>query len=347
MATDHPPPPPTSIFVGTDSNGSELPRDTRTYADIIYLKITANECTNPATVEGILFSSNTPEKLKLKPRRSNLPNQAMVTIYGAHVRSLAIDLVSIPLYPVLATDTESVNSIEAEYGITTDSHLLPLIHQAGATIGIFDSPQWPSADAYMHFIAKVDLIRPASFDSCYLDLPQLLGSEGGRGDPRAYGFASLLSAFVGRRAPHFMHNNGPIFENVDAGEVQASVNNRIVEQSTIGNGGEPTANGVRYLCHSGTPMALPPRLDPKIARSFIEPEPSDCAGAPLFQAVNITSDTTRRLLESGIIGSIAATLLIETLFIAETKPKDPETKQGHRSERIGWLLRGHRRDHPT
>jgi hypothetical protein len=55
---------------------------------------------------------------------------------------------------------------------------------------------------------------------------------------------------------------------------------------------------------------------------YVKSGDPDCSGAPLFQAVDVTSDTTRRLFFAGIIGALAATIIIEALFLGETDDGD-------------------------
>src|SRR5262249_44757039 len=103
-------------------------------------------------------------------------------------------------------------------------------------------------------------------------------------------------------------------EFVNVAEVSVSVRNLVVTPSTLGTGGTATAAGATYLCNRQASEGAPPvYLIPRAA------PPSDCSGAPLFQPVDVNSDSSRRFFVGGIVGALAATLLVESLFFAETK----------------------------
>ncbi len=323
VGSEHPPPPPVGLAIGTNSDTGRLRNDPHAYASIIYLNVTTTGCHNPATIEGTLIRSKATEKAELETRGAALPKQAIVTIDGARVRDISVGLSNPPPYPVLFTGTEGFIH-QGDYGkIAIRNHTLPSTYREGATTTVLEAPEWPTTKATLHFIAKVDLIRPAAFHSCYLELPELLNGEIAKEDG-AYEWASVVNDLVGHRLQRLLakHLESGFEEAVGAGEIQASVGGRTVAQDTIGAGGEATAAGVRYLCHDEIEKVLPPRLDPKIARPFIEPAKSDCSGEPLFQAVDVVNDITRRLFAGGILGAIAVSLIIETLFIAETELKD-------------------------
>jgi hypothetical protein len=313
---DHAPPAPVALVIRTDANDF-FPGSEKTYEGLIYLDVTAKECRNPAKVEGTLVRSQATQAAELAASGGRPPEQAMVTFYGARVRSVKLGLSSPPLFATFVNDTGELGTFDNAGIVVVHNQQLPLIHQNGATTAILNARQWPATNAYLHFVAEVDLVRPASFDSCYLDLPHLLSFEGDDGPTSPYGRAAEGGLHVARRIPHLTNLEFPDFEeSIGAGDVRGNMAGRIVDQSTIGKG-ELAGTGVRFRCRYRTKQPVPAGLDPKLARPFIEPLPPNCSGTPRFQAVDLTSDTTRRLSLGGILGALALTLIVETLFIAE------------------------------
>lgn len=319
LGTSHAPPAPSAIFIGTDANNFNLPRAAGTYGSIAYLQVSASECRDPATVYGTLIRSPATRAAELEGRHrgTSPPKQALVTIYGARVKSFVIGLSSPPLFATFVTHTGELGTFDEAGVLTVHNTSLPLIRRNGATTAILNAPAWPATNAVLHFVAKVDLVRPAGFHSCYLDLPQLLSFEEDN-EQRAYERAATISRDISDRVPRLADMEFPDEEDIEAGDVRATVTGRILEPSTIGDG-EAIASGVRYRCQNTARRAVPRELDPAVARPFVEPRKPDCSGTPLFQAVDATSDTTRRLFAAGILGALGATVIVETLFVAETE----------------------------
>lgn len=71
-------------------------------------------------------------------------------------------------------------------------------------------------------------------------------------------------------------------------------------------------------------------LESRISPEFNEAENPNCSGVPLFQAVDVTSDTTRRLFIGGIVGALAATLVLEAMFLGETADSGGGKSSGRR-----------------
>jgi hypothetical protein len=316
---DHAPPAPVALVIRTDASDF-FPGSEKTYESLIYLEVTAKECRNPAKIEGTLVRPQTTQAAELNASRSggSPPEQAMVTVYGARVQSLKLGLSSPPLFATFVNHTGELGTFDNTGTIVVHNQQLPLIHQHDATTAILNARQWPATNAYLHFVAEIDIVRPASFDSCYLDLPQLLSFQGEEGPTSPYRRASEDGLHISQRIPHLTKREFPDFEEpIGAGDVRGSMTGRIVDESTIGKG-ELAGTGVRFRCQYATKQSVPAGLDPELARPFIEPLPPNCAGTPRFQAVDLTSDTTRRLSLGGMLGALALTLIVETLFIAET-----------------------------
>jgi hypothetical protein len=100
-----------------------------------------------------------------------------------------------------------------------------------------------------------------------------------------------------------------------------------VVSGTIGEGGQAEGAGVRYRCHELHGDAdHPPGVEQSLLPLYVIHGNPNCSGAPLFQAVDVASDTQRRIFFAGIIGAIAATLMIEALFLGETEAADGGAK---------------------
>ena len=337
LASDKGPPAPVGLAVGTDAidEGLHEGGSDGTRPSVLDLNVHANGCTNPVTVEGTLLRSTDTWYAERRGRFSAAPQQAMITLTGARVRRLVVGVeegTSARLLPTIGT----VRMLSlAGKPVVVHNHLLPLVRRGDTTTAILNAPQWAQAMTPLGFVITADLIRPAGLDSCYLDIPQLFDNfEPGTGVSmfrRAETALEHISEHVPKlaqaqtvRVSEFEPPPATDGEDIGAAEVDASVSGRFAVQGTLGSGGAITAAGVRYLCHSYVAHKPPVTgLDARIAPEFTEPSANpNCSGVPLFQTVYVVSDTTRRLFAAGIIGALAATLIIEALFLGETEPSE-------------------------
>jgi hypothetical protein len=344
LTAEHGPPAPVALVVGTNAvdmgPGTSVLEGIRPSA--LDLKVRAGGCVNPVTIEGTLWRSTATWVAEWHGRYAAPPTQAIITLAGARVRKFVVGVDSF--------STEAPGGIQRTagtarvtglgYTVVVHNDVLPLIRVGDTTSAVLDAKQWGDAATPLGFLITADLIDPAGFDSCYLDLPELY-PYAYSSEPQTNAFVRALNGLIDASARYLRPNRRPKLLGVAGTEqeelgtalVNASVHGRSVGGGSIGVGGTMTTGGVRYLCHSfarNSPSAN--ALDPHISPEFDEAENPDCSGVPLFQAADVTSDTTRRLFAAGIIGALAATLIIEALFLGETESSDA-------SEATAWRRR--------
>jgi hypothetical protein len=339
LGTDHGPPRPVALTLGTDAiDGStpirEIPvrdRGIRASPAALYLTIHASGCTNPVTLEGQLIRSPG-SWITERWGESAPPQQAIVTFAGARVREFAIGLDAIPGGKLITATGQTDAENDPVDVVQVHNKSLPLIHTGNTTTAVLDARQWPQARTPLGFVIKADLMSSAGFHSCYIALPELF-ETGSNSDHRAFYHAAEAFEYATQHVtalahpPHEVEPAGVGPEEIGAAQIRLMVDGRSVAPGSIGEGGEQTSTGVRYVCHTrpGTPRPVP-GIDQSISPEPQETGNPDCSGTPLFQAVDVSSDTTRRLFFAGIIGALAATLIVEALFLGETAPtEDPPT----------------------
>lgn len=335
LAVDHGPPKPVALVVGTDAVDVG-PRESAlsgTALSVLDLNVHADGCVNPVTIEGTLWRSTDTWYAEKAGRFASPPGQAIVTVAGVNVRKLSVGLDSFSyshanngLERVVST-TARVTSLNDKPMLVHD-RLLPLVRSHGVTSAILNAPQWPQAATPLWFTVTADLMQPAGFQSCYLDLPQLFpyqSSDQGQESASSHAERALYKLSEHLRPPRRRAVSSPSgatdeAEALGAGLTTASVGGRRVASNSLGIGAvATTAGGVRYLCHAFIRKKLPlPNLDSRITPEFDESDNPDCSGTPIFETVDVVSDTTRRLFAAGIVGALAATLIIEALFLGET-----------------------------
>lgn len=338
LAVDHGPPSPLALVVGT--NAVDLgPHESLlkgTALSVLDVNVHANGCSNPVLIEGTLWRSTDTWYAEKRSRFSAPPDQAIVTIAGAPVSSIAVGLDSFSTHAYEGlrhvSGTARVTSLNGNPVVVHD-RMLALTRYRDATSAVLNAPQWPKAATPLWFTVWTNLIRPAGFQSCYLDLPQLFPYRSSyegltNASDRAQMALQKIAEHIHpptRRAVNMPGGVGDEAEALGAGLVTVSVDGKRVTGSSIGLGGSATASGgVRYLCHAFIRHKLPlSNLDSRISPEFNEGENPDCSGVPLFESAGVISDTTRRLFAAGIVGALATTLIIEALFLGETELNDP------------------------
>jgi hypothetical protein len=269
LAPDQPRPSDVGLALGTDAIDVGIPRNTSAPPSVLALRIHTSECTNPVTIEGNLLRSTSTWYAEKRGHGSAEPKQAMVTLAGARVRQFVagIDSGSFAV-PHLTTGTVRMLSLTGRH-ITVHNDLLPLFREGDTTTATLNAPEWPEAMTGLGFRITADLVRSAGFESCYVDVPELF-SFGARAIEgfSAYDKAQGTLRFISERTPtlthgvptdEYEHGDGPDEEVIGAGVVDVSIKGRTVVQSTIGEGGHLTADGVRYLCHAFVRTKLPIR----------------------------------------------------------------------------------------
>ena len=334
LAVDHGPPPPLALVVGT--NAVDLgPHESLlkgTALSVLDVKVHAKGCSNPVLIEGTLWRSTDTWYAEKRSRFSAPPDQAIVTVAGAPVISITVGLDSFSPYAYEGlqhvSGTARVASLNGKPVVIHD-RILALIRSRDATSAVLNAPQWPRAATPLWFRVWANLMRPAGFQSCYLALPQLFPYQSSyEGQRSASDRAQIALLRIAehirppvRRAVSTPGGVGDEAEALGAALVTASVDGKRVTGNSIGlSGTETVSGGVRYLCHAFIRHKLPlSNLDARISPEFNEGENPDCSGVPLFESSDVLSDTTRRLFAAGIVGALAATLIIEALFLGETE----------------------------
>lgn len=202
------------------------------------------------------------------------------------------------------------------------------------------SPDWPSVRGPLHFIIEANLVHSAGFNRCYLDLPELFATFGDEAEDNttAIGEATRFDPLPsipteshnGIEEPESIFDNAlggePYNNDIGQAEVSVKMTGDVVVDSTVGNGGIVTPNGITYECHTYNSNKPPPNLDPNMFEgegpsnptSYEDHLNANCAATPIFETPDVNADVTRRLFTAGIVGALAATLIIEALFLGET-----------------------------
>jgi hypothetical protein len=180
-------------------------------------------------------------------------------------------------------------------------------HPLGAALLI--APQWPKVRAPLHFTFTADMVHPFGFHRCYVDVPALFGSGGGidNGSLHEAEEFTMTSDTAGEEpSPGITQIPGfPNVREVIRAEVSVLVAGHVVDGASLGSGATTIPNGAHYAC--GTEGIRSPAQTNET-----------CAGDPVFEVQGTDYEITRRLFAAGIFGAIAATIIIEGLFIAKT-----------------------------
>jgi hypothetical protein len=327
LGTDHAPPPPVGLaFASNFQNRFKDPKYEE-FASTINMTVRASGCVNPVTIEGQLVRSQPTWEAEAHHAPLNSPpHWAALGLAGAHVRALVMGVVDpYDAVPQPITGTAQVGEI------TVHAHLYPAVEHGDTTTATYSAPQWPLLRSSLNFVIAADLIHPAGFHSCYLDLPEpveALFTQGSNVQRATVAAGEALERTL-RVSHRSATESRP--EDIAGFQLTAYVNGRVVAPSTIGESGRVVGNGVHYQCYAGNQLYRPPvRLDPQARADFAVQSTPGCVPVPLFQAVDVTSDTTRRLFVAGIIGAIAATLIIEAGFLGETEPAEGSASQSQR-----------------
>ncbi len=339
LSTDYPPPPPVGLYIATNSY-------TAPWGEL-ELAIDAKGCTNPAIIEGVLTY---PEKTWTGPRITGarvpkgLPSTAVIALGGARLVGAQVALgngngvqadgestgpFSQP--PFRTTQTFAIErNIFHPYTIRSHSYsttpltavidqrspLGTLNYPAGAIA--FHSRQWAATQAPLHFRFAADLVQTASYHRCYVAVPEVLALNRNEGYYAAEGVAGRL-ILAARRNASQLHLGSrevpPIIWDVLAASVDVMVSGRVPVSDSVGPDGKATSVGVHYGCR----LPKAPREageEPNVLHG--EVANPNCSATPLFAAQGVDTDISRRLFLGGLIGGLAATLIIESLFIGET-----------------------------
>jgi hypothetical protein len=355
LAAEHAPPAPTALYVGINDVGPDpLPEPP---GSILKLAIYASGCRNPVTIEGRL---DRPERAWIYDEHIEaieqdgpppLPSQASVVLVGTPLRTA--DVMTGTLTEGLGeksilgeTPVRGFATVENPIlgrRVTVHNYLSRVVvdPQSGAHIsGVFlTSREWAETRAPLLFVLKADLVFPMGFHRCYLDLPELIGREDASAYLRAINFADPLAPGQSPLGKLTGKGKGPSVSDVAAAEVSVSIAAHVAITSSIGSGGNQIPSGLRYECHTFFNNKLPPNIEPNMftnhgtaPSTYREQTNPNCAGEPVFEIPGVATEITRRIFFAGILGALAATLIIEALFIGETAPAQPRRK--HRKRQV-------------
>ncbi len=330
LASDHGAPrEQVAVSIATNwEPGEEAHSRERGPSNALQLTVTANGCKNPARIEGSFEISDS--AWVRSEEGGSPPREAMVAFAGP-ARTLIVGLSATP-YPELpyfniTHGTVKLHSLPIPVKgkphryydeLVVKNELFPVRRLGDVTAAYLRVLGWPDTRSALDFVIEANLIHPAGFDSCYVDLPIASGYSD---VPGANATERLLS-----QPPPVPDRHGAvpfIGELIGAAEVNVSVHGRTVVGSSLNRYAEVDGDGARYTCGIG--VSEEEAVEGKAQSEDASGRPpliaANCAGTPLFAAVDATSESTRRLFAAGIIGAIAATLMVEALFVGETVRK--------------------------
>lgn len=344
LASDSGPPEPIGLAVGTDAIDAGLREGGGhgTLPSTLFLSVYLHGCENPATIEGEFLRSTDTWYAEKDGKYAARPEQALLTLTGARIRSAVVAVVPgdgrhRPHEGILRTFALNGKPV------VVDNELRPLIHSGNTTTVLLRSPQWAQAMDPLAFVVKADLVKSAGLDSCYLNVPSLF--DGYEPQDNSESYADRVMEKVGKHLPQLARprekapeqfpgeqeppHPGP--ERLSAAETRVIAPGEVV-QGSVGDGGYVTATGLRYLCHTLIEGKAPAReIDSRIAPDLTAPTSNPtCGGTPLLQSAGVLGDSTRRIFFGGITGALAATLIIEALFLGETEPAGEDRRRWRR-----------------
>jgi hypothetical protein len=350
LASEHAPPAPTALYVGV--NGAGPAPLHQPPGSVLKLAIHASGCSNPVTVEGRLDRSERDwtydEHVVGIDTNGPLPSQASVVLVGARLRTANI-AIGAPMPSTEAGDifgetpihgTATVEDFGLGRRVTVHNSLSRVAVERRSSqrvsVALLTSPEWSEVKTPLLFVLKADLVFPLGFHRCYLDLPELFSYEEelSSGYRSAYGqameFADPLAVGQSPLGKLTGLSKGLSVTDVDAAEVSVSLAARVAAVSSVGDGGSITPTGLRYECHTFFEDKPPPNLEPNMftnegtgPSTYEEHTNPNCAGEPIFEVPGVAADITRRIFLAGILGALAATLIVEALFLGETALKRP------------------------
>jgi len=284
LASEHAPPPPTGLFIGVNGPPAGITPDNA--GSFLRLDIRAAGCTNPVTVEGSLERSDRAWRADEREARRypgpRTPSQAIVAVSFAALRTAEIGLGASPdavgraplvgvLGEPLIDGTATILLPVQEREVTVHNNLSRVFSGvpstasgANASAAVLTAPDWPTVRVPLHFVLRADLMRPLAFHRCYVDVPELFSTNAAGYDAYREAGEMAKSELVAMVSRAGYPAGLPSQPEVSAAEVTVAVSGHVVAVSSIGRGGVPTAEGVRYTCHTYVNRRPPPNLDPRM-----------------------------------------------------------------------------------
>lgn len=264
---------------------------------LLSMSVVANGCSNPALISGYV---GLPPQIWKQPR-SAWPRQAEVTLVGARVRRARLGFPGVRATQ-FSTSPRVVNVVVRHRNATTE-------HRTVTTAGLV-APTALTATS-LKFNIWADLVHDSGYRSCYVSVPSVLP-----GASRDFE-GQVLSG--DQWFEHLRARDGSV-TYLQTADVGVSVRDLVAVPSTLGPGGYASQNGATYECTERSSKFGGRFLELALGSSTLPS--ATCGGAPLFQPVNVASDSSRRFFIGGILGALAATLVIESLFLAETDSRE-------------------------
>jgi len=340
LSPDHAPPPPVGLAFLTDAREEIVDNKHEESPTTVSMAVRASGCVNPVTIEGQLERPSSTWKAEKSHSPYNAPPEwAALGVTGAHVRAITVGIID-PKTERMIVGTHQVLAPFSKK-VVVHAHLYQAVEHGDTTSVAYHAPEWPLVRSALGFVIVADLIHPTGFHSCYLDLPDLfqqppLGSNVAHAGTAAGEALDRTVPISTQRMAAKLGQPVGIYDYIGAFQITASVNGRVVDPSTIGERGRVFGAGALYQCYVENRLYRPPvPLDPLAAATFAGQSTPSCAPVPLFQPVDAISETTRRLFIAGILGAIAATLIIEAGFLGETEPAPGSASSPTRRRRWG------------
>ncbi len=297
--------------------------------------IRAKGCANPVSVEGLFErparSWALDQRDAIEQNGVKGPTEAEIVLSDAKVSQIRAGFAEgEPLEGLFEASTVSGEGVVFSNvrEAFVHNHLKKILNvptpkgQPAIGAAVLKAPAWPYVKVPLHFFIKADLMHLDGYHRCYIDVPALFGSGGGLEN----GAFRRAFAFTTRATPeHPLAPHGigevPGFPDIDElakAEVTVLVSGHTVDGRSVGSGATTIPNGVRYSCSSAA--TNPP------AKTNVT-----CAGTPVFEQPGTEATTTRDVFFAGIVGALAATLLIEAAFIGNTESPSSWIKRARRS----------------
>jgi hypothetical protein len=309
------PPAPAALFIGLDTETGTL----HPLRGSLEMAIHAPECKNPATVEGVLTipaSSWHAYERQLTGPRPRGPTQAELVLDGVKLQSgragLASEMIALPSANARPSSGQTISGLAQVYTpsgrmVTLHSTLSPVLRWqptrenekeegtipvAGLSLIV---PQWPETRFPLHFVLQADLVRPDGFHRCFVDVPEIMPSLSA--SLSAFGTAE---GFPTRQQPNQPRASiFPVADEVGSAQVSVNIGQHVAESGSLASGVASPGGGARFTCSSRTSNET-------------------CSATPVFELPDTGGDVTTRLFFAGILGALAATLIVEAMTYAIT-----------------------------
>jgi hypothetical protein len=343
LASEDPPPAPTGLFIGLNDRSAGRLNPPGSFLSVY---VGANGCSNPVLVTGTL---ERPARRWAQDEResrhgTSIPSRVAITLSGATFVWASANLgrsTGAPELQFNGSGEIASEKVRTNYPRprtatvpTRISGVLPADPSGGFEGSglMFSSPQWLSVRTPLSFELEANLAHPLGFHRCYIDVPQLIAPDLNSTSAAPVFDAETLAQQIFAR--NLVLQPIPQGGEVVAAQVDVSVRGEIPDAASIGTGGilttlagadehgSFTSYAIQYTCQIAVSKP-PPNLEASMFASrfgrttFDANTAPTCGGVPVFEVSGVGGDATKRLFIAGILGALAATVLIEVLFLGE------------------------------